>query len=411
MTQGKLWTRPFVTLALVNFFSVLTFFLLTVKTTEYAIFEYGVAYDVAGSAMSFYILSALATRLVMGRKSDGWGLRRTLFAGCALNALASFLYLAPIGFVPFLGVRMLHGASMALVTTSSAAAIALIVPPERRAEGIGYFTLSQALATGVGPLIGIVLTNSSGGYDAMFWFTAVTGVASFLVFFLVRIPSVPSAGASSRCGAQEGAAEGALLGGRARRLVESTLQLSIVPLCASILLAYMCYSGILGFLTVYAADQGLDDAASLYFAVYSAVIVLSRPPTGRLVDKRGENSVMYVAFAALSLSFVALAFASTGALLLLSAGLLGFGNGVSQAVVQSIVARLTPPDQLGKANATLYVCMDTGSGTGPVIIGALILGNGYRPTFLVLAGVALVALAVYHFAHGRKPIARKGIVR
>ena len=44
---------------------------------------------------------------------------------------------------------------------------------------------------------------------------------------------------------------------------------------------------------MYASEVGLGDAVSLYFVVYALVILLSRPPVGRRVDRKGENSVIY----------------------------------------------------------------------------------------------------------------------
>lgn len=428
-TQGKLWTRPFITLAIVNFFSILTFFLLTVKTTEFAINQYGVSHDIAGLAVSIYIFSALAMRLTLGKKLDAWGAQKALLLGCICNATASLLYLAPLNFGAFLVARVIHGASMALVTTSAAAGVALIVPSERVAEGIGYFTLSQALATGLGPFIGILLAEASGGYTAMFMFTAFTGIASLVTYFFVKIPSVTNsknaehadagasadadtdaehadAGAAGESAASTRTAESAT-SSRAKNLLGEFVQLSALPLCSCMLLTFVCYSGILGFLTVYASDKGLGEAVSLYFVVYSAVILISRPPMGRLVDRKGENSAMYVSLLTFAASFAVLAFANNGFTLLLSGALCGFGNGITQAVIQAVIARITPPEQLGRANSTLFLCMDAGSGIGPVIIGALIVRAGYSPTFLILAVVALLAMATYHLNHGRKPIARR----
>lgn len=45
--------------------------------------------------------------------------------------------------------------------------------------------------------------------------------------------------------------------------------------------------------------------------------------------------------------------------------------------------------------------MDLGSGVGPVLIGAVIPLVGYRFSYLGIAGVALLALLVYHLVHGR----------
>ena len=104
----------------------------------------------------------------------------------------------------------------------------------------------------------------------------------------------------------------------------------------------------------------------------------------------------------LAVGFVLLALADNAVLLLVSAAFIGFGIGATQSIVQAVIARDTPSDELGKANSTFFMSMDLGSGVGPIIIGAVIPAIGYSGSYFVLAGVALVAGALYHVVHGRK---------
>ena len=152
---------------------------------------------------------------------------------------------------------------------------------------------------------------------------------------------------------------------------------------------------------LYAGELGLSDAVSLYFVVYAAVILVSRPPVGRRVDRLGENSTMYISLMSLVAGFILLAASSNAVMLLLSAAFVGFGIGTTQSVIQAVIARDTPQDELGRANSTFMMSMDLGSGVGPVLIGAVIPLVGYRFSYLGIAGVALFALLVYHLVHGR----------
>jgi len=145
----------------------------------------------------------------------------------------------------------------------------------------------------------------------------------------------------------------------------------------------------------------LSDAVSLYFVVYAIVILVSRPPVGRRVDRKGENSTIYYCFASLVVGFVALAFAVNGAVLLASAAFAGFGIGATQSIVQAVIVRDTPPTEMGKANSTFFMSMDLGSGVGPVLIGAVIPVIGYSASYLVLAVIAAFAAVLYHFVHGK----------
>lgn len=130
---------------------------------------------------------------------------------------------------------------------------------------------------------------------------------------------------------------------------------------------------------------------------------------GRRLDRKGENSIMYMTLGVMALGMVVLAFSYNGAVLLASAALLGFGVGATQSTVQATVPKLAGEGQLGKANSTFFVCMDAGYGAGPVLIGFIIPVAGYQVSFLLLGVLALATVAYYHVMHGRKqerPVAK-----
>ena len=223
----------------------------------------------------------------------------------------------------------------------------------------------------------------------MFICSAVIGIIALVGVAVVEIPAT----------ADDGAPPAPHM--HVSKGIGSFVQLSVLPLGAVLFLVYLGYSSILSFVTSYADSRGLTDAVSLYFVVYAVVVLISRPPVGRRVDRKGENSTIYFCFAALVASFVALGFAVNGAILLASAALAGLGIGATQSIIQAVIARDTPPAELGRANSTFLMSLDLGSGVGPVVIGAVIPFLGYSYSYLLLAVVSACAAAVYYFAHGR----------
>lgn len=388
MSGERLWTRTFVTLMAINFISALSFYLLMVKITEYTIQTYGVSYSAGASTVTAFVISALFARLFLGGRIDVWGIRRSLAAGMLLNAVSCALYLVPMPLACLLCVRVMHGVGFALASGAAGAGAALIVPARRRGEGIGYFSMMQALATGVGPFVAIALTSGTQSYTVLFAFTAGVCVAALAACFILEMPAANAVAQEEKT---------------VRRLgLASLVQVAVLPLAAVMLLAYVCYSGILSFVVLYAAEEGLQDSVGLYFVVYAVAILVTRPPIGRRVDRKGENSSIYWSLCSLVVGMVVLAFAVNGALLLASAALCGFGIGATQSIIQAVIARDTPHDELGRANSTFFMSMDLGSGVGPVVIGAFIPLAGYRAVYLALAVVALLAGVLYHAVHGSK---------
>ena len=390
MQQPKLWSRSLIVLMGINFCSALSFYLVMVKITQFAIDTYAVSSSVAGLTISVYVISALFSRMFFGGKIDEWGVKRSILIGSAVNAVAMALYLVPMGFVPLMLVRVIHGFGFAVMSGAAASGAALVLPPERYGEGIGYFSMMQALATGIGPFVAILLTSTFGGYTHMFAFAAAVALLALVSVPLLKIPSAAKP-AKHIDGARQVRHHG----------IGSLIQLSVVPIASVLFLVYIGYAGILSFMAAYATERGLDAAAGLYFVVYALVVLVSRPPVGRRVDRLGENSTIYACLASLVVGFVILAFAVNGAMLLVSAAFVGFGIGATQSIVQAVIARDAPPAELGRANSTFFMSMDLGSGIGPVVIGAIIPVIGYSASYLVLAAVAACAIGVYHLVHGR----------
>ena len=396
MEHEKLWTRTFIVLMGVNFCSALSFYLTMVKITEFAMDTYGVTHSIGGLMITAYVISALLTRLFFGGRIDSWGVKRSLTIGATINAISMALYLVPMSFPALMAVRIVHGFAFAIMSGSAAAGAALVIPRDRYGEGIGYFSMMQALATGVGPFVAILLTNLFNSYVGMFACAAAIAVIAVLSLFLLEIPHVvkdeepelPETGGAQHMHVKRG--------------ISSLIQLSVVPLASVLFLCYLGYSGILSFVTLYAEERGLSDAVSLYFVIYAIVILISRPPVGRRVDRTGENSIIYWCFASLTIGLIILALAFNGPLLLLSAAFVGFGIGATQSIVQAVIARDTPQNELGKANSTFFMSMDLGSGIGPIVIGAIIPFIGYSGSYIVLAFFAAFAAVVYHFAHGKR---------
>ena len=441
-TSGEqgLWSRTFIVLMGVNFCSALSFYLVMVKITEFAMDTYGVIHSIAGTLMSSYVIAALLTRLFFGSKIDSWGVKRALVIGSVVNAACMALYLVPLPFIPLIAVRVVHGFGFAIMSGSAAAGAALVIPRHRYGEGIGYFSMMQALATGVGPFVAIAITNTFGSYRAMFIVATVFAVLAVASLALLDIPAQASKESATGGGVQAQASDGGAAAQEAQAknsaaadgdsaaataITASTadsvdgendtaattaaspskksfVQWAVVPLASVLFLCYIGYAGVISFVTLYAAHLHLVDAVTLYFVVYAVVILVTRPPVGRLVDRKGENAIIYWCFLSLAVGFVVLALASNAFMLLASAAFIGFGIGATQSITQAVIARDTPPAEMGRANSTFFMSMDLGSGVGPIVIGAVIPFIGYSGSYLMLAGVAVLAGVVYHLVHGRK---------
>lgn len=385
----KLWSKTLVALICINFINVLVFYLLVVELVGYSTDTYGVSKTLAALPNTAYIVSALVARVVFGRQVDQWGPMKSLIIGMILNAAACIGYLLPFGFVWLNLMRVVHGVGLALQSAAAVAGAILTMPKSRRAEGVGYYSLGQALGMGVGPFIAVLLMSNFEGYSVLFIFSAVMMTGSLLFLTIVRLPKIE----------QPEREEGA------RIRIGDLIQLEAVPISCVIAMAFFCYAGVSSFIVEYAASENFT-TISFFFLLYSVVVVILRPLAGKRVDRVGENSLVYPTLSALVIGLLMVAFAPNGAVFLVSAAFVGIGVGVTQSVIQAVVAREAPAAEQGRANSTFLMGLDTGMGIGPIVLGAVLGFVSYRQMYFGLAVFAALAIVLYFFVHGRKAAQR-----
>lgn len=268
----------------------------------------------------------------------------------------------------------------------------MTLPLLKRAEGIGYFSMMQALATGIGPFVAVLLKNITGNYTVLFIFTAVVSTLALAAVAIVKLDIHTANKDADKTEEQVESKHG----------IHKFLHASVLLLTPSLFLVYLGYSGVVSFVVPYASDLGLEEAASIYFVLYAAAILLTRPPVGKHVDKHGERPLIFFTFGSIVVGLVALAFATNGIVLLISSVLLGFGIGATQSILQAVVARDTPYHELGLANSTFFMSMDLGAGVGPVLIGFFVPYLGFMGCYCALAIAAALACILYVLLAKRK---------
>lgn len=385
-TRPKLWTKDFIIVSSINFLINLVFYLLIVIIGKYAVDQFHASTSQAGLVTGIFIIGSLLGRLFTGRFIENIGRKKTLFIGLIFFILTTLLYLIHIGLGMLLITRLLHGIAAGMVGTATGTIAAQIIPSTRKAEGIGYFSMSAALSTAVGPFIGLLMTQHTS-FEMIFVFSVALGIISFFTSIFVYVPAL-----------QVTAKPTETKGFKLSNFIEpNALPISVITLVIA-----FCYSSVLSFINFYATEINLVSTASFFFLVYSIAVLLSRPFTGRLMDVRGANYVMYPAFVVLAAGMVLLSSVSTGWMLLLAGGLIGLGFGNIQSSTQSVAVKLTEPHRMGLATSTFFIFLDAGLGFGPYLLGFIIPLTGYSRLYVILGIVVLLTSVLYYFLHGKK---------
>lgn len=387
-TDSPLLTRTFVLAWVVNFLQFVVFYVLITTMALYAIRQFAASDAAAGFASSAFIVGATVARLASGYLVDALGRRRMLLAALALGVVACALYV-PAGSLPLLvAVRLVHGFGYAFVSTATMTIAQAGIPAARRAEGTGYFALGPTLASALGPALALLVVGRAG-YDLLLWATVGTSALALLLGLLLH---------------DTGAAPDAP---RTRPTLHDLVHPAVVPIGAFMLLAGLCYAGVLSYLNPYAEERGVVAGAGLFFVAYATTMLSMRFVLGRVQDRRGDNLVVRIGLVCFALALALLAVADADWHVVAAGALTGLGWGTLMPAAQAIAVRAVPAHQLGTGISTLLLLTDAGVGLGPVALGYLVSATGYGTMYAVLAGVVVLAGAVYRVAHGRHEGARR----
>lgn len=388
MKQERLWTKNFIMISSVNFLLTLVFFLLVVIIGLYAVEEFDATTSQAGLVTGIFIVGTLIGRLFIGARIERIGRKKTLLIGFILFNTVTLLYFFSTSTTVLLITRLLHGISLGVASTAAATIVAFIIPMARRGEGIGYFSMSSTLATAIGPFVGLLLTQTTT-FETIFAICFGVGIIGLLAGLLVQVPNV-----------KVDKLKGSDI--KVKFSIQRYLEPSAIPIAFVTLAVAFCFSSVLSFMNFYAIEQNLLEAASVFFLVYAVSVLISRPFTGRLMDLKGANYVMYPAFVLLAAGLLLLGTADSSLSFLVAASLIGFGFGNMQSCTQAIAVKITPRERMGMATSTFFIFLDAGLGFGPYLLGIVLGVVSFSQMYMALGGVAFLAAVLYYFVYGKK---------
>ena len=385
MHTEKLWTREFLGMSLSNFLIYITQYAMIAALPIVIMTEYDGGDIEAGLAMTFFQIGTVTARPFAGILIDAVNKRHLMIA----ITVAFFLVMTAFAFAAALsalyGLRLLHGIIFAVATTTAAALVALILPPARKGEGIGYFALSTNLAMVVGPMIGLLLMEH---------FSATTLFAALSVLAAVSI----AAG-----GGQKLPDEVILPQKRsARTLSVSTFieRRALAPaLIAGIL--FFAYGSVLTFIPLYTRSLGLSSETSLFYACYAGAILVTRPFIGRIFDRKGPDYTVYPGLLLFAAGMFLLGTIMGLAGLITAALLLGAGFGAVTPALQTLAVRSAPAARAGVATATYFWSLDISVGLAAAGLGVVAVTYGYAFTYSIV-DVVVIATGALCYAMWRK---------
>ncbi|MFC5604502.1 MFS transporter [Sporosarcina koreensis] len=378
-TKEPIWTKPFISLFLTNLSVFIVFYGLVSTLPLYAKDALSRTDEEAGLLMTIFLVSAIIVRPFSGKLLDIVGKRKMLMISLFFYLICTVLYYFITPFAGLLALRFFQGIWFSIVTTAAGSLAADIVPKTRRGAGLGYFVMSTNLAVVVGPFIALYVIQSYS-YDALFILMSALMIIGAFVALLIPQVEIKTEEIKSK-------------GFTWNDLFEK----KAMPIAFLASLIAFSYASVLSYLSIYAQEKGLLPLASFFFVVFAAVMLITRPFTGRIFDEKGPAYILIPGFLLFFFGLFILSFMNSPVLFLIAGAFVGLGYGALVPSMQTLAIQSTTHQRSGYATATFFTLFDSGLAVGSYVLGIVAVQMGYRNVYMLSGFLVFAVLALYIF--------------
>jgi MFS family permease len=356
-------------------FTVFLSALQLIPTMPFRILALGGSKFAAGLFLGFLTYASALSAPLTGALADRVG-RRPMLIVCSLVLVGfSAAYAARASYRLPLALALLHGCFWSGLLSASAAYITDVIPPARRAEGIGFWGLATIMALAVAPSIGFWLFER--GWIWVCVATAALNLVMAVIAWSLREIHTP-----------EGHEGGSLIEWR------------VTAVSLTLFLYSFGYGAVMSFAALYADANGVAPK-SIYYTTLAVVILATRPFSGRLGDRLGHRKVLLPCLVLIAVGLGLLAVRATRGWLVFSAVVFGVGFGSAYPVYAAYVMSHVQSSRRGAAFGGILAAFDTGIGTGSIVTGWVIQRFGFAPAYGLAACLAALSLPYFLFADRR----------
>jgi MFS family permease len=374
-TPRRIVGGPLALVFLTEFCALCSFYLLLSVTPMYAA-AIGAGTAGAGLVTSVLLLGTVAAELAAPMLMRRFGYWALLVTGALLLGGPALALLPGGSLAVIVTVSVVRGFGFGLCTVMAGALTAVLLPPERRGEGLGLFGI-VATAPGIVALPGGVWIAGHAGLALVVGLTAVTALVPLAAFPWLSRRS------DRREAARPGTARpaGLLAGLRQAGQLRPFLIFAASTVAGGV---------VVSFLPLASGVSGNVAAAGLLAQALTATI--SRWWAGRRGDRTGHGRLLVPALAVASAGMITMMWLAAPAAVIAGMCLFGIGFGICQNATFALMIGRMPPSGLGTASALWNLAYDAGYGAGPIGFGLVVGHTGYPAAFALTAALLLAAL-------------------
>lgn len=381
--MDRLWNSNYIKVWVANFMIFFSFMIVMPLLPLYLSEIFMANKHVIGLVLSGYTITALLIRPLSGYLVDSFSRKKILLISYFLFFIFFAGYIVATSLLLFTIIRTIHGAPMGTVTVANSTVAIDVLPSTRRAEGIGYYGLSNNLATAIAPTVGLLMYQYFHSYDIVFIIALLTSGIGLYINSAVKLKE---------------------------RIIQTkkchlSLDRFILLKGWSIGITLACLAFSYGIISTYLAIYGKEElhmtsGTGIFFAILCFGLM-----TSRIIGARTLRRNMIVLNCSLGIIISLFGYFAFAAFhnywgYYGSALIIGLGNGHMFPAMQNMFISLAASSQRGTANSTLLTSWDIGIGLGVLFGGSFVEWFGYTSAFW-LAWVVNALGVSFFFAYAR----------
>lgn len=377
--NDSIWKNTnYVKVLFANFLLYFSFMLLMPLLPLYMTDTFGTDKHTIGVILSGYTLTCLIVRIFSGYIVDSYP-RKVVLLLCNFIFFVLFAgYIVAGSLTLFAIFRILHGAPFGATTVAASTVAIDVLPSSKRPEGIGYYGLSNNLATAISPMVAIALLNWSNDYILLFWIAMVSSFLGVILEYTIQVPQKAIV------------SEKNVVSFDRFFLVKGWSQ-ALTMVCFS-----FSYGVVSTYVAIYSKEEiGMTEGSGTFFLLLSLGLMLSRITGARalskgFVAKNATEGVCVSIFGYLLFAAVHQEWAFYAAALII-----GLGNGHMYPAFQTMFVNLAEHNRRGTANSSLLTSWDVGFGIGVLSGGCIVDAYGYGAAFWMAWIINAIGVALF----------------
>ncbi len=374
----RLWNSEYIKIMVNNFGMYFAFYLLTPLLPLYLADNFGTTKDMIGLVLSGYTITALLFRPFSGFLVDAFSRKKMLVLFLFVYFICFGGYLLASSLLLFAIVRTLHGIPFGASTVACSTVAIDVLPASRRNEGIGYYGLSNNIATAIAPTVGIYIYHTTHNFSILFWIALVAAGLGMLVASTVKIKERPL----KRTGRLLSLDRFFLTRGWA--------------IAFNIIFFGFCYGVLSNYLAIYGREKlGITGGTGTFFMILSVGLILSRLQGSRSLRRGNLTRNATEGIVLSTLGYILFVSYPHMAGYYASAFLIGLGNGHMYPAHQNMMINVAHSNERGTANSSILTAWDVGQGLGILCGGVVAEHLGYAPAFWMVAAVHVAGLLLF----------------